>query len=83
MDNGYNDPSDVTNCQVCGRSDREDRMLLCDRCDDGYHCECLSPPLNEIPEGEWFCEVCQEADDLRRETQPTTSRLRQTRSIAR
>lgn len=29
-----------TNCEVCGGSDREDRLLLCDGCDagwDGYY----------------------------------------------
>lgn len=54
-----NDPNDVTHCQVCGRSDREDRLLLCDGCDDGYHCECLRPAVTEIPWGEWFCANCQ------------------------
>lgn len=24
-----------TNCEVCGGSDREDRLLLCDGCDAG------------------------------------------------
>lgn len=24
-----------TNCEVCGASDREDRLLLCDGCDAG------------------------------------------------
>lgn len=26
---------DPTFCEVCGRSDREDRLLLCDGCDAG------------------------------------------------
>lgn len=49
---------DITLCEVCQRSDREDRMLLCDGCDNGYHCECLTPALDEIPEGQWFCPEC-------------------------
>ena len=49
---------DVTNCEVCGRHDREDRMLLCDGCDKGFHCECLRPRIHEIPEGLWFCDAC-------------------------
>ena len=28
-------PEDNTDCEVCGRSDREDRLLLCDGCDLG------------------------------------------------
>ncbi|OPJ73735.1 PHD and RING finger domain-containing protein 1 isoform B [Patagioenas fasciata monilis] len=49
---------DPTFCEVCGRSDREDRLLLCDGCDAGYHMECLNPPLSEVPVDEWFCPVC-------------------------
>ncbi|KAK6472712.1 PHD and RING finger domain-containing protein 1-like isoform X1 [Huso huso] len=49
---------DHTQCEVCGRSDREDRLLLCDGCDAGYHMECLNPPLNAVPVEEWFCPEC-------------------------
>ncbi|EPQ03359.1 PHD and RING finger domain-containing protein 1 [Myotis brandtii] len=49
---------DPTFCEVCGRSDREDRLLLCDGCDAGYHMECLDPPLQEVPVDEWFCPGC-------------------------
>lgn len=48
-----------TFCEVCRQSDREDRMLLCDDCDLGYHLECLDPPLTEIPPGIWYCPVCE------------------------
>ncbi|KAJ6664956.1 hypothetical protein lerEdw1_005187, partial [Lerista edwardsae] len=50
--------ADPTFCEVCGRSDREDRLLLCDGCDEGYHMECLNPPLSEVPVAEWFCPRC-------------------------
>jgi hypothetical protein len=26
---------------------------------DGYHTFCLKPKLKEVPEGDWFCTVCQ------------------------
>ncbi|KAM7396487.1 hypothetical protein PAMP_019523 [Pampus punctatissimus] len=48
-----------TNCEVCGGSDREDRLLLCDGCDSGYHMECLTPPLDAVPVEEWFCPECE------------------------
>ncbi|XP_044126900.1 PHD and RING finger domain-containing protein 1 isoform X2 [Bufo gargarizans] len=80
---------DPTNCEVCGRSDREDRLLLCDGCDAGYHMECLTPPLNAIPVDEWFCPECaatnqpdedavseEEVSSLLADVVPTTSRLR-------
>ncbi|XP_019375350.1 PREDICTED: PHD and RING finger domain-containing protein 1 isoform X1 [Gavialis gangeticus] len=58
-DDGEDDP---TFCEVCGRSDREDRLLLCDGCDAGYHMECLNPPLGAVPVDEWFCPACAPAD---------------------
>lgn len=54
-----NEFDNPTFCEVCGQSNREDRMLLCDNCDMGYHLECLNPPLAEVPPGVWFCPVCE------------------------
>jgi [histone H3]-trimethyl-L-lysine4 demethylase len=45
-------------CLVCGRGDDEELMLLCDGCDDSYHTQCLYPPLQKIPKGDWRCPVC-------------------------
>lgn len=53
---------DFTNCEICGRNDHEESMLLCDGCDAGYHMECLDPPLIEIPEGSWYCDNCFDSD---------------------
>jgi|TARA_B110000003_G_scaffold177613_1_gene177021 hypothetical protein len=47
-----------TACIACGRVDGEDRMLLCDGCDKGYHTHCLVPRLDKVPENEWFCYEC-------------------------
>lgn len=33
-------------------------MLLCDRCEAGYHLDCLDPPLVEVPVGDWYCPNC-------------------------
>lgn len=49
---------DPTYCEICGECDREDRMLLCDGCDLGYHMECLQPQLYQVPLDEWFCSEC-------------------------
>ena len=35
-------------------------MLLCDKCDSGWHMGCLSPQLTDIPEDSWFCPSCLE-----------------------
>lgn len=49
---------DPTYCEVCGECNREDRMLLCDGCDNGYHMECLTPPVEFVPLDEWLCPAC-------------------------
>ena len=33
------------------------------QCDAPYHPGCLTPPLSEIPEGEWFCPKCEKDPD--------------------
>ncbi|KAK0146482.1 Bromodomain adjacent to zinc finger domain protein 2B [Merluccius polli] len=45
-------------CQLCGRGDHEDRLLLCDGCDQGCHTYCLRPRISSVPEGDWFCPAC-------------------------
>ncbi|XP_055368377.1 D4, zinc and double PHD fingers family 2, like isoform X5 [Betta splendens] len=45
-------------CNVCGTSENDDQLLFCDDCDRGYHMYCLSPPMNEPPEGSWSCHLC-------------------------
>ncbi|TNN87894.1 PHD and RING finger domain-containing protein 1 [Liparis tanakae] len=88
-----------TSCEVCGGSDREDRLLLCDGCDSGYHMECLTPALNSVPVEEWFCPECvasnrhitedvSDTESLPSTAHPATSRLQHgaagpTRAIAR
>ncbi|XP_075146934.1 uncharacterized protein LOC142221205 [Haematobia irritans] len=63
LDDELEDVEDVTNCEICGRPDREDVMLLCDQCNQGYHMDCLSSPLSEIPEGSWYCDNCADSQD--------------------
>ncbi|KZT10189.1 RCC1/BLIP-II [Laetiporus sulphureus 93-53] len=48
-------------CVVCKTNKGEDDVLLeCDKCDRPYHLKCLDPPLDAVPEGEWFCPECVE-----------------------
>lgn len=46
-------------CEKCGQADHPEWILLCDKCDHGYHASCLRPPIMLIPEGDWFCPPCQ------------------------
>lgn len=41
------------NCQFCHSGDCEDKLLLCDGCDKGYHTYCFKPKMEKIPEGDW------------------------------
>ncbi|ORX58264.1 RCC1/BLIP-II protein [Hesseltinella vesiculosa] len=45
-------------CVKCKKTDDEDNLLLCDKCDDSIHTYCAIPKLTEIPEGEWYCDRC-------------------------
>ena len=45
-------------CELCKGGHREDKIILCDKCDRGCHMFCLQPPLTDVPEGEWICPLC-------------------------
>ncbi|VEN44596.1 unnamed protein product [Callosobruchus maculatus] len=45
-------------CCVCGGKEDWDSTILCDECDDGYHLTCLKPPLESVPDEEWYCPEC-------------------------
>uniref|UniRef100_A0A671V8L4 [histone H3]-trimethyl-L-lysine(4) demethylase n=1 Tax=Sparus aurata TaxID=8175 RepID=A0A671V8L4_SPAAU len=51
-------PVDLVVCLVCNSGGEEDRLLLCDGCDDSYHTFCLIPPLHDVPKGDWRCPKC-------------------------
>ncbi|KAK8383242.1 hypothetical protein O3P69_011625 [Scylla paramamosain] len=42
-------------CKVCKDGGE---LLCCDSCVNAYHTYCLSPPLFEVPDGEWTCQRC-------------------------
>ena len=50
-------------CGKCALGNKQDEMLECDGCRKGYHVFCLTPPLSidDLPEGDWFCEKCVES----------------------
>ncbi|XP_019557394.3 chromodomain-helicase-DNA-binding protein Mi-2 homolog [Aedes albopictus] len=42
-------------CRVCKDGGE---MLCCDSCPSAYHTWCLTPPLDDIPDGDWRCPRC-------------------------
>ena len=45
-------------CQECNGGHHPELLLLCDGCDSAYHTFCLDPPLDAVPEGDWYCPDC-------------------------
>jgi hypothetical protein len=36
-------------CEICKLGTNDEKLLLCDACDQGFHIYCLKPPLKRIP----------------------------------
>ncbi|XXG55514.1 hypothetical protein AAC387_Pa03g3170 [Persea americana] len=46
-------------CEECGSGDEGSEMVvLCDKCDRGFHIYCLRPIVVRAPTGPWFCSNC-------------------------
>ena len=46
-------------CILCFSDEKPESMLMCDKCNEGHHIYCLTPQLDSIPSGPWFCSDCQ------------------------
>ncbi|PIA47765.1 hypothetical protein AQUCO_01400396v1 [Aquilegia coerulea] len=55
--------SDVS-CEKCGLGDQEIDMLLCDKCDKGFHMFCLRPIVVRVPIGSWVCPSCSDQEEV-------------------
>lgn len=56
VDDAVDDAFTDVKCTVCESGENEDELLLCDRCDKGFHTGCLNIPA--IPPGDWYCPKC-------------------------
>ncbi|KAG5268701.1 hypothetical protein AALO_G00215440 [Alosa alosa] len=45
-------------CLACRNPGDDNKMLVCDMCDKGYHTYCLQPVMDSIPTGGWRCQNC-------------------------
>jgi hypothetical protein len=61
-------------CKVCGVDRDDNSVLLCDTCDAEYHFYCLNPPLERIPEGNWYCPSCVASKNVVQEVIKVTRR---------
>ncbi|KAE8721702.1 putative Histone-lysine N-methyltransferase ATXR5 [Hibiscus syriacus] len=53
-------------CEQCGSGERPEELLLCDKCDKGFHMKCLRPIVVRIPIGSWLCPKCSDTRKRRR-----------------
>ncbi|XP_052198034.1 probable Histone-lysine N-methyltransferase ATXR5 isoform X2 [Diospyros lotus] len=53
-------------CEQCGSGERAEELLLCDRCDKGYHMRCLRPIVVRVPIGPWSCPTCSDQPPIKR-----------------
>ncbi|CAD8053136.1 unnamed protein product [Paramecium sonneborni] len=49
-------------CKICQLKTPQDdeQLLLCDKCNCGFHLLCLVPPLESVPKDAWYCQECQD-----------------------
>ena len=43
----------------CRQCSKMGDLLCCETCPAVYHLDCLRPPLEAVPDGDWSCPVCQ------------------------
>lgn len=69
-------------CVVCGSTDRGDVMLICGDdsgsagCGIGTHIDCCNPPLEAVPEDDWFCPSCSKSKSKSSSSDSTMTRKR-------
>ncbi|KAF0887960.1 hypothetical protein E2562_006885 [Oryza meyeriana var. granulata] len=67
-DKSSEEVEDVKVCDICGDVGEEERLAVCSRCNDGAeHIYCMRVMMEEVPEGEWLCEECENELEFEKE----------------
>ncbi|XP_009597715.1 probable Histone-lysine N-methyltransferase ATXR5 [Nicotiana tomentosiformis] len=57
-DDDSEDDGEADLCEQCGSGERPEELLLCDKCNKGFHMLCLRPIVVRVPIGPWHCPYC-------------------------
>ena len=57
-ENGIVEQDDDEHMEFCRVCKDGGELLCCDACPSAYHTFCLTPPVSNIPDGEWHCPRC-------------------------
>ena len=50
--------ADEVPCTICQRKEGDANIIICDGCSRCFHLRCLFPPRSVVPDGQWFCPIC-------------------------
>ena len=53
----YTEADGYQRCEACGSNDDISSLLTCDSCENGYHQNCLDPPIKTVT-SDWHCPRC-------------------------
>jgi hypothetical protein len=54
----------VCSCNKCGVKKDLATIVMCSECgDSSFHIACLDPPLDAVPEDDWYCPKCARKPD--------------------
>ena len=57
-EHGESDTESEITCMVCGSTNDDEKLMLCDSCDNAQHTFCCVPKLNIVPKGDFHCSDC-------------------------
>ncbi|RMZ98039.1 Remodeling and spacing factor 1 [Brachionus plicatilis] len=46
-------------CTKCSEIKDNYLLIICDSCDFRFHVDCLKPQIEKIPDGDWYCPICE------------------------